>query len=190
MHEMANYARPQIQKLLLNQRKQAVNAINKATSNIQGQYNKALNRRTRQITAFTAATFLQALTYDDEHNLGLKKGALVQNRDSGMPMSSQNALFSNNKTKHSFPGNTYDERKSEKEIGKSFDGAYTHANNRLNKIKSQALHHKPHNKQFPTYRGTENADVEDGSTGELEGVYGRMPVLLSRFAQLLRTTII
>jgi len=32
------YARPQIEKLLLNQRKQAVDAINKATSDIHGQY--------------------------------------------------------------------------------------------------------------------------------------------------------
>jgi len=30
MHELADYARPQIEKLLLNQRKQAVDAINKA----------------------------------------------------------------------------------------------------------------------------------------------------------------
>jgi len=38
MHKMADYARPQIEKLVLNQRNQAVNAINKATSDIQDQY--------------------------------------------------------------------------------------------------------------------------------------------------------
>jgi len=35
MHEMADYARPQIENLLVKQRKQAVDAINNATSNIQ-----------------------------------------------------------------------------------------------------------------------------------------------------------
>jgi len=187
MHEMLTYARPQIEKLLLNQRKQAVDAINKAMSDIHVQYDKAINRRTKQITAATAASFLKALVYDDKHNLGLKQGVLVCNRDTGMPMHvlpAQNALFSNNKTKRYFPENTNDEGKSEREIGKSFDGAYTHVTNRLNKIKIQASHHNQNNKQFPIYRGTENPDVDDGSTGELEGVYSEMPVLLSRFAKL------
>jgi len=60
----------------------------------------------------------------------------------------------------------------------------------LNKIKTQASHHNPHGKQFPTYRVTENADFEDGSAGELEGIYGKTLVLLSRFAQLLVTGIL
>jgi len=34
MHKLADYARPRIEKLLLNQRNQAVDAINKATSDI------------------------------------------------------------------------------------------------------------------------------------------------------------
>jgi len=42
MHEMLTYARPRIKKLLLDQRKQAVDAINKATSDIQDQYKEAL----------------------------------------------------------------------------------------------------------------------------------------------------
>jgi len=63
-----------------------VDAINKATSNIQDQYDKALNRRTKQITVATAVTFLNALTYDKDYNLGLKQGILVCNRDTGMPM--------------------------------------------------------------------------------------------------------
>jgi len=109
------------------------------------------------------------------------------NKDTGMPMHvlpAQNALFTNNKTKCYFPENTYDEGKSERAIGNSFDGAFTHAKNRLDKIKTKALHHNPHNKQFPTYKGTENADVNDGSTGELEGIYGKTLVLISRFSQL------
>jgi len=87
-----------------------VDAINKATSDIQEQYDNTLNRRTKQITAATSVSFLKALAYDDKHNLGLKQGVLVCNRDTGMPMHvlpAQNALFSNNKTKNYFPGNTY-----------------------------------------------------------------------------------
>jgi len=38
MQEMLAYARPQIENLLLTQRKQAMDAINKATSDIQDQY--------------------------------------------------------------------------------------------------------------------------------------------------------
>jgi len=116
MQEMLTYARPQIKKLLVKQRKQAVDAINKATSDIQDQYKEAINRRTRQITAVTASSFLKALAYDNTKKLGLKQGVLVRNRDTGIPMHvlpTQSALFSNNKTKSYFPQNTYDERKSE-----------------------------------------------------------------------------
>jgi len=56
--------------------------------------------------------------------------------------------------------------------------------NRSENIKTQALCSNPHNRQFPIYRGTDDADVDDGSTGELEGVYSKMPVLLSRFTQV------
>jgi len=69
--------------------------------------------------------------------LGLKQGIFVCNRDTGIPMHvlpAQNALFSDNKTKHYFPENTYDEGKSERSIGNAFDGAY----NRSEKIKTQA----------------------------------------------------
>jgi len=89
-----------------------------------------------------------------------------------------------NKTKSYFPGNTYDEAKSERTIGSAFDGAYNHGKNRSENIKTQALYSNPHNRQFPICRGTDDADVDDGSTGELEGVYGKMLVLLSRFSQL------
>jgi len=148
MHELADYARPHFEKLLLNQRNQAVEAINKATSDIQDQYKEALNKRTRQITVVTAATFLKALAYDDTKNLGLKQGILVRNRDTGIPMHvlpAQNALFSNNKTKKYFPHNTYDEGKSERTIGNAFEAAYIHAENRLNKKQTQASYTNPHN---------------------------------------------
>jgi len=59
----------------------------------------------------TAATFLNALVNDKDYNLGLKQGILVCNRDTGLPMHvlpAQNALFTNNKTKLYFPGDTYD----------------------------------------------------------------------------------
>jgi len=100
-----------------------------------------------------------------------------------MPMhvlQAQNALFSNNKTKSYFPGNTYDEEKSERTIGSAFDGAYNHGKNSSENKKTQASYSNTHNRQFPKYRGTDDADVDDGSTGELEGVYGKTPVLLSR----------
>jgi len=129
MHKMVKYARPQIEKLLLAQRKQAVDSINKTTSDIQQQYDKALYTRTKQITAATAASFLRALVYDDKQNFGINQGVLVRNRNTGMPMHvlpAQNALFSNKKTKSYFPGNTYDEAKSERTIGSTFNGAYNH----------------------------------------------------------------
>ena len=187
MYEMANYARPRIEQLLLTRRQQAVDAINTATSDIQNQYKEALNKRTRQITAATAATFLKALAYDDTNNLGLKKGVLVRNRDTGIPMHvlpTQKALFSNNKTDKYFPQNTYDEGKSVRTIGNAFEAAYNHANNRLNKIQTQASYTNPHNREFPIYRGSDDPDTNDGSTGELEGVYKGMPVLLSRFTKV------
>jgi len=140
MHELADYARPCFEKLLLTQRKQAVDAINKATSDIQDQYKEAITRRTKQITVVTASSFLKALAYDNTKNLGLKQGVLVCNRDIGIPMHvlpTQSAFFSNNKTKSYFPQNTYDEGKSERTIGNAFDGAFNHAKNRLDKKHGQ-----------------------------------------------------
>jgi len=125
--------------------------------------------------------------------LGLKQGILVRNRDTGIPMHvlpTQSALFSNNKTKSYFPQNTYDEGKSERTIGSTFDGAFNHAKNRQDKKKTQASYTNPHNTQFPIYRGNDDPDADDGSTGELEGVYSRMPVLLSRFTLVLITGIL
>jgi len=54
----------------------------------------------------------------------------------------------------------------------------------MNKAKAKASHHNMHGVQFPTYRGSEEADVDDGSTGELEGIFNGRPVLISRFQEL------
>jgi len=78
--------------------------------------------------------------------------------------------------------NTYDEGKTQWGIGSSFAGAYK--NYIMNKIKTKASDQNTHNKQFPTYGGTDHTDVDDESTGELEGVFECKPVLLSRFEQL------
>jgi len=125
-----------------------VNAI-KAMSDIKDKYDKALNRRTKQITVATAATFLNALLYDNTHNLGLKQGILVCNRDIGMPMHvlpTQNMHFSQITKPSATSQKTPMMKGNQREIGKSFEGAYTHATNRLKKIKTQASHHKPNNK--------------------------------------------
>jgi len=121
----------------------------------------------------TAATFLNALTFNDtNHNnpRGLEFGIPVHDRDTSKPLHVM-------PTQTSFIQKATPSATSQREIGKSFEGAYTHANNWLNKIKTQALHHNPHGIQFPTYRGTEDSDVDDGSTGELEGFFDGKPVL-------------
>jgi len=51
-------------------------------------------------------------------------------------------------------------------------------------MKTKSSRHNMHGFQFPTYKGSEVEDVDDGSTGELEGVFEGKPVLLSRFEQL------
>jgi len=88
-------------------------------------------------------------------------------------------------TKHYFPNKTYDEGRTQREITNSFTGALRHKTARLKKIKSKASYINPNNWQFPIYRGTDNPDVDDGTTGELEGVFEGKPVLLSRFESLL-----
>jgi len=64
-------------------------------------------------------------------------------------------------TKCYFPNNTYDEGRTQREIGSSFAGAYT-KNARLKKIKSKASYINPNN---PNIQGTDNPDVDDGATG-------------------------
>jgi len=111
MHEMLTYARPRIEKLLVKQRKQAVEAINKATSDIQDKYKEALKESKKQIFKNTATSFLRSLKYQPDANpnnvRGLKQGILVRNKDTGRPMHVlpfSYLLFKGN-TRHYFPDN-------------------------------------------------------------------------------------
>jgi len=63
--ELADYARPCFEKLLMLRRKEAVEAINKITSDIQDQYNKAL-KYSRKVA--TTGAFLNALNLQGRHN--------------------------------------------------------------------------------------------------------------------------
>jgi len=126
MHEMLTYARPQIEKLLVKQRKQAVDAINKATSNIQDQYKEALQESKKQIFKNTATSFLNSLKYQPDANpdnvRGLKQGILVCNRDTGKPihvLPFSYLLFKGN-TKCYFPNNGFTEESSKSNISKAF----------------------------------------------------------------------
>jgi len=195
MHEIANYAKPCFENILRQQRNQAMDAINKDRAIIKGQYDKALADRSKEITVATAKKFLNALKYqhDDDTNevRGLKNGIFVRKRDTGVPLHvlpNQFMLYKGD-TKHYFPNNTYDKGKTQREIGYSFTGAYKHANSRLAKEKTKATHQNPHSFQFPIYKGTDE-DEDDGSTGELEGVFMGKLVLLSRFEQLPTKTIL
>jgi len=51
-----------------------VKAIKKATSDIQGQYKKALTQRTQQIIAATAGEFLKALKYHPDVDANKVRG--------------------------------------------------------------------------------------------------------------------
>jgi len=66
MHELADYAKPHFEKLLLNQRNQAVDAINQIKSDIQDQYNKELKESRNKIAVETTGAFLKALKF--QHN--------------------------------------------------------------------------------------------------------------------------
>jgi len=85
---MANFAKPHIEKLLLRQRAKAVKAINKTTSDIQGQYDKALTERTEQVTVATAGEFLNALAFqDNKSNPNKVRGSrMACERDTDKPM--------------------------------------------------------------------------------------------------------
>jgi len=178
MHKLATYAKPHIEKLLLRQRAEAMGAINKTMSDIWSQYDESLSKRSKQITAATTVAFLNALKYEPDSDpnkvRGLKNGILVHERDSGFPLHvlpNQNLLFKGD-TKCYFPKNTYQEDKTERVIGSSFAGAYTHKNARLNKTKTKSSHHNTHGVQFPTYKGSEVKDVYDGS---IESIFKGRP---------------
>jgi len=89
---------------------------------------------------------------DPNNASGLRNGILVHDRDTGFPLHvlPNQHLFLKGDTKRYFPKNTYQEDKTERVIGSSFAGAYTHKNARLNKAKTKASHHNMHGVQFPT----------------------------------------
>jgi len=66
MHELPNISKPLFEDILRQQRKQAVDAINKTREDILGKYDKALTERTKHITAATAGAFLKALKFQDD----------------------------------------------------------------------------------------------------------------------------
>jgi len=90
MHKLADYAKPCFEKLLVQRRKQAVDAINRATSDIQRQYDEALKDSRKDITVATTEAFINALMFQPNANInkvsGLKNGILVCKRDTGMPL--------------------------------------------------------------------------------------------------------
>jgi len=132
MHEMLTYARPRIEKLLLTQRKQAVDAINKATSDIQQQYDKALKESRNKITVETTRSFLNAHKFQHNSDInkvrGLKNGILVPDKETGQPLHvlpNQYLLYRGD-AKCYFPKNDLSEGSASAEIGRSFTGAYRH----------------------------------------------------------------
>jgi len=194
MQELADYARPQIEKLLVKQRREAVEAINKATSDIQGQYKEALKESKKQIFKNRALSFLKSLKYQPDANpdnvRGLKQGILVRNRDTGKPMHVlpfSYLLFKGN-TWHYFPDNNFTEESSKSNISKSFDTVYSRANTRLHGLPPKLEESNPYNYQFPEYSGPDGDVI--AYTRELEGLFEDTPVLLPSFSKLPTRTII
>jgi len=191
MHKLADYARPHFEKLLVNQRRKAVEAINQIKSDIQDQYKKELKESRNKIAVETTGAFLKALASQDNTDpnkvRGLKNGILVSNRDTGVPMyvlPNQHLLYRGD-TKRYFPKNDLMEKSTGNEIGGSLYVEYHHRAARLAKVETKASETNKHNKQFPIYRGTDKPNVDDFATGELEGVFEGEPVLLSKFEKLL-----
>jgi len=129
MHELANYARPHFEKLVVKQRREAIDAINQIKSDIQNQYNKELKGSRNKIAVNTTKTFLKALKFRPNDNpnkvRGLENGILVHDRDTGMlkhVLPKQNLLYKGD-TRHYFPSNNLSEKKTANEIGKSFAGS-------------------------------------------------------------------
>jgi len=190
MHKLADYAKPHFEKLLVKQRREAVEAINKIKSDTQDQYNKELKDSRNKIALETAGAFLKALASQDNKDpkkvRGLKTGILVRNRDTGMLMHvlpNQYLLYKGD-TKRYFLNSNLTEKTTANEIGSSFYGAYINRGSRLKKVETKASETNPHNKQFPIYRGTQEPNVDDFATGEIGGVFEGEPVLLSKFEKL------
>jgi len=186
MHKLADYARPRFEKLLMTQRKQAVDAINLIKSDIQDQYDKELKESRKKIAVQTTGAFLEALKFkhDDDPNKvrGLKNGILIRNKDTGQPMHvlPNQYLLYRGETDCYFPENMETEKKMQSILGSSFVGAIKHREAVLKGQYDPNLAYNPNPDLFPTYKGK----LDKLPTGELEGVFGGKPVLLSRFEEL------
>jgi len=156
MHELADYAKPCFEKLLFNQRKQAVDAINLIKSNIQDQYNEELKESRNKIAVQTTGAFLKALVLPNQY------------------------LLYRGETNHYFPENMETEKKMQSILGSSFVGAIKHREAVLKKQYNPNLAYNPNQHLFPTYKSKSGKLP----TGELKGVFKDMPVLLSRFEEL------
>jgi len=130
MHKLADYARPCFEELLVQRRKEAVEAINKIKSNIQYQYNKEIKDSRKKIAVETTEAFLNALTSQDNDKLnkvrGLKHGVLLCDRDTGMLLHvlPNQYLLHRGDPKCYFPNNKLTEKTTKDVIGNSFYGAY------------------------------------------------------------------
>jgi len=117
-------------------RKEAMEAINKITSDIKDQYNKALKDSRKDITV---ATFLKALMFQDNKDIkkvrGLKMASLyaIGTLVCHHMFYPTNICCAEGTPSATSPHNTYKEDKTKKEIGNSFYGAFTHKLSRLKK---------------------------------------------------------
>jgi len=91
-------------------------------------------------------------------------------------------LLFNGNTKCYFPNNNHTEAGSKSNISKAFESVYAHAKTRLQGLQPKLEEANPYAYQFPEY-GHPKGNVI-AYTGELEGVFGTTPVLLSSFARL------
>jgi len=186
MHKLADYAKPRFEKLLLKQRKQAVDAINHIKSDIQEKYNKELKESRNKIALQTTGAFLKALKFrhDKDNNKvrGLKNGILIRNRDTGQPMHvlPNQYLLYRGETDCYFPENMETEKKTQNILGNSFIGAIGNREAVLRGEYDPNLDYNPNPHLFPTYMGK----LGNLPTGELEDVFEGKPVLFSRFEGL------
>jgi len=187
MHELADYAKPCFEKLIVKQRKKAMKAIRKIKSDIQDQYNKELKDSRKEIAVDTNKAFLKTLKFrrnDDPNKVrGLENGILVCDRDTSMPMHilpKQNLLYKGD-TKGYFPNNNLSEKTAANEVGNSFAGSFEYRDVILNGEQTYPSKHNKHYFQFHTYKAFEDNGLP---TRELKGVFEGKPVLLSRFEEL------
>jgi len=122
MHELANIAKPHFEDIIRQQRKQAVDAINKTKADFEGQYDKALTQRTKKITVATTGTFLKALKLQDDAVLEGSRMASLYSTGTLLHhyMSCPTSFCCSEETWCYFPNKNCDEGKTQREIGYSF----------------------------------------------------------------------